>query len=1062
MAVIDARHKFPEGGPIDDVVFTKNEAIDYGRAFDEFRDRVIRWFPEALAPDTNIDFSDGAGAIRANGKFYAFRFADCIQKSLDTAIDQLVKKRTQIAGDAANRFAIYIICSLGNGTGGGTFFDIATMVKDLLSFRANVVKCFGVFIPGSVTRQGNPGRLNHRVAASGYASLLELQYEFNRQLPRESFRPIQHYSFEAWDGKDYIEYLAGRGQENLDLSSPIDVALILDRRDRNGLESSYPTLLNLAAEGVAQLVEGADADSRLVDALVQLPAGRRFGSFGAVRLSVPARRLLEFTSCRQALNSLAAGYDERPSFLGELLADETPDGRMVLRAKEAGYKKSADFFIEHILKIKETGEGGAADYNQLFDLFQGREEELLKQFGGISAGIEELSDAKEIVDKGEAIQRFVEKNTKDLKNTFVGRLCNGPDSLWEKTPGDPEKPLDAGVKWHIDQRVKRFVVAGAFGPLVRWLRVLRDHIENNYKSIEHERRQWLSGKPKEKDQLEGELKKIRREADSAWAFFRRGRLKEHFESFHQDGRNHFRYLLANAKIEAVERFYNLVLSHLEKLEGAAVRARSRFIEPRMRDYLEERLRLVTRELDVNLRQESTTEGLKAELFIGGDQAMREMLIEDVDKGQDTSRQAILSAMAEQNLELFIDGLGSDIADFSAIQLKEAPETDINALYDDYRNMLQKTAENRIEPFLQKRCRIDTLLEEEAKHQLQIYYEESVQAGDAVDPRKKQEIIQRIKDLADPVILEYIQGLDWKRDYKKAMEKAIDYFIAGKLFKVIAFATPQWSVVFQEKEHRELIRITFVTFNPRASRVSKAVEQMTTGLNLFGAGVQVKAQADEFVDARRIDIVQVELGGRLKSLAMDQELRPYSNAMLDMPGFSPHLTQQLHDVGLRFLDESGAKPAEGAIFLALAELYDLVASEAGNYRLTKGLEARHSEGKLLHRNFPADYKIGRGLAAVVNSLDSTEAEAVDLRTALRRTLWEELEKDAYGDGGERMPLTWRGVARRLNEHAGRLRGRANEVGDPEVAEILKKQAHGIEEQAAEIDRLQGKGKSSLFA
>ena len=1057
LAVIDARSRTPEGGPIDDVFFTRNDTINYGAAFDEFRDELNQWWPERIAPDDNVDYSDGCGAIRANGRFYNFRFSQNVQQTLRKAVESLITRTTFSSSTGAQKFTVYLVASLGNGTGGGTFMDVAAMIKHQLSYSAQVVRTIGVFIPASVTRHGNPGLLNLRVAGAGYGSLVEMQYEFNRTVPESDFRPHEAYTFRAWDGRDFTNFMPGRGQDDALLATPLDLALLLDRRDRRGLESQYPTLLNIASEGLAMMIEGADADSRLLDAVVATPAGKRFGSFGAARLAVPALRLLEFTTCAQTLRALSAGASDDAANWRHLFALTSPDQKHFLRGDDINASSSVSFFLEKVLQVKEMGEEGGEEINQLFDRFDGADAALLKEFEEIIRGIDQLTDAKRIVNKAAEISRFVEDNTRDLGKSRAEILVEGAVSLWLAKPTDPAQPVDAGVKWLIDAKVLEMVQAGAFGALVAWLQELKRQLEENRKSVEdYERRQWLAVESHRDIDVARTVQELQREADSILAFFKRGQLKEDVGMVRQDAKRKFEFLLWESKVEAVERFYDVVYSHVERLENAARSARNRLQDPRMTDLFENRLRMVTQELDVNLQQEVTSEGLKAEVFIGGDAVMREQLLADLENNNDTSTAAILRQLADQNALLFVDGLGSNASEFDAGVDAPAIRDAVN-LIEGFRGALEQVVEDDVAPFVGTRCRIDVLLETEARSMLEKYYRHVQLDADAVDKRPQQVILQQISDVADPSVLEYIQQLDWKSSKEAAMDTAVNYYIAGKLFKTIMYATPQWAIVPRELERRNLLAFTFVTYNGQASRVAQAVELMQNKLGLIPDNVNVKAQRDDYFDNRRIDIVFIEVGAELGMLEMDQEIPAYRYALHESVAFSPHITQQYHDLGLKYLQDSGAEAAEGAALIAMAELYGVVeADRTGNFKLAQDVAAKYEDGRVIYKSFETGFSIGpRGLGQTVDFLDSKEDDAVHLKAALKDLVGQAIDRDVYGVPGESEALGWDGAVGKVANRAGELRKRAASQQD-ELAELIERQADELDEVAAEMGRLRGKG------
>ena len=323
LAVIDAYDSTPENGDISNAIFYPNKPINFGNEFNDFKKDISEWWPVGVTPVNWVSFSDGCGAMRPYGRFFAFYFASKIKRTVEEATSSLVLKALGNTSGHALSFSIIVVGSLGNGTGGGIMLDVAAVARQQLSYVTKQITCLGIFIPSSVTRGGNTGLLAKRVAASGFASLLELQCEFNRVDDTADMRPSQPYKFVGWSGNDLVDFRPGGDDE---LSMPYDAVLLLDKRDRRGLEADYATLVNIASEGISMLA-GGDSDNRLVDAFTLAAGGaKRFGSLGAARLTIPGQAMLDYCAAihgKSALD-LARAASPKTEPWSELLADETP------------------------------------------------------------------------------------------------------------------------------------------------------------------------------------------------------------------------------------------------------------------------------------------------------------------------------------------------------------------------------------------------------------------------------------------------------------------------------------------------------------------------------------------------------------------------------------------------------------------------------------------------------------------------------------------------------------------------------------------------------------------
>jgi hypothetical protein len=1057
LGIIDARSTSPEGGPIQQTLFTPNPGIRFSASFDEFREELRSWWPEQITPDDAIDFSDGCGAIRANGRFFCFRFASAITDTLRKARETLLTKTLKGSGKLDTRFHVYLVGSLGNGTGGGIFMDVAAIAKHELAVCSTNVRVVGVFLPGSVTRWGNDGSLGARVAASGYAALLEAQQQFDRRVPSSPLRPDEDYVFRAWDGNDVIPFQPGYGLAEASSVPPIDMIFLLDRMDRQGLESTYPTLINVAAEGIAMLIEGADADARVLDAVVKTEQGRAFASFGCARLSVPAVQLLEYTVCRHAQATIALASSEDVTPWRSLFRFQSLDGQKVFAIPDDGawLAEATDFFLDAVLGVKESKGGEGALANQLLDRFAASDTQLRKSFDNLLSDVETLPAASDIVQKASEISIFVQRNTQDLQRIRLAALT-GPDSLWTMRPAPAQAPKEAGVKWIIDNQVSRFVRAGAFGALLSWLRELARQIRVHKTSLAHyERSKYLAETKHAELDVEQRAEELKREADTIFAFFKKARLREDVSDVGRGARKKFDFLLWRANIEACEGFYEVMLDHLDLLSRSVEKVLDRFSDKRLTAPIEHDLMRLQAELDINLKQEVTQQGLKVELFVGGDEAMREQLLQSVMSHSSTSPEAVLPALEAKHEAMFFDALGKDAERFG-LELK--PRSTTGELSERYRLRLLSVTKEKLETAIAQHCAIDRLLVAKAQAKLERYYELVILGSTAVDQRPAQHLLQELTEDTAPQVVDGLRQLDWRNQKARAMQTAVLQFIAGSVAKAVSFATPQWSLVRRERDLAALLRFTFLNYNAMET-IPEAIETMTK----LGLCPHVKGQLDPSLDPRRIDILSIEVGGHLSLLEQSTELQAYQRTLSEARAFTPHTTRQAHEMGLAFLRSQGKSPSNGSLWVALAEIYGLLDSDAqGHFRLAVDISGRSESGRVLFNSKNVGTRVGpRGLEALAGYLEGSETDAVMYVRTFKTLLWESMQREVHGEQGVSKAVGWGGVATKLRAGAARIRERAALQGGS-LATTLVRQADELERFAAELEPLPPRATPHLFS
>lgn len=1060
LAVIDARERTPEGGEIPGVKFQANAPLNFEDDYRQFQQHVESWWPTAVVPTSAVNFGAGCGAIRAYGRYFAFRYAPKIIRTIEDATAELVMKRRDTVGDRRLAFSVIVVGSLGNGTGGGTLFDVATIARHHLSYASDEVRCMGVFIPGAVTRKGNAGVLDRRVAASGFASLLELQYEFNRADKSSSLRPKDPYSFLAWNGITFSEFRAGRSEQ----VSPFESVLLLNETDRNGLTLGYESLINVAAEGISMLVEGGDQDFRLVDSMTMISnsGAKRFGSFGAARLTVPGDKMLSWAIGSHAISAVHAASGADVDKWRDLLADETPGDaeKKYLRRENATLDASVDFFIEHILKVKETTKNNVkegAAFNQLVDRFQLDDNRTLKEFDDIISDLDRLTDPKALVNRAIQIGNFVDERTEHLKARRTAALFGDEDSLWRR-PSDPADPASAGIKLLINERVMEFVRAGAFGLLAAWLEEFKNQIAVNSESISvYEKKQWLKDKRHKSIDLTKSLGELAREADGFFRMFRRNALLEGVGLVRQEARNKFEYLLWETKTEAVEAFYAEVDGHVEKLRAAAEAVARRLTGIEYTQHFANKRDRAAAALDEQ-HEATPSAGLKAEIFLGGDEEMRAELLELVRSGTSTTEREILQRLPAHGM-LFGDRIRSDAKSLGLVDVAQNLPDDAEVIARDFIVQLEARVNERIETIVTTHCSIDAVLESRAEHLLDLYRHARHEAGAKMRSRNFATVKSQIEKAAGRNTLELLEQLPWDHPEEDVRERGITLLIAGELNRLIAFATPQWSLTSEVLRTVHVTGHQFLTYPAAARWLPRAIKLME---QWRGHDVLLKAQESKFGDPMRIDTVFVEVGADVDVLRNESEVEAYRWAMYEERAFSPHLTRDYHEMGTRYLERSGQRAKQSDVILALAEEYGLVsADKIGHYKLKIEIKQKTDRKTVVYPNYAAGFSVGpRGLENVVATLDEREGEGRRLLTALKDLVYEAMKTEAFGTEDGR-GIGWSGVANRVGSRAGKLRARIEKENNPAVAEIVRRQAEGLDLLAAEIQDSQGRTVPKLF-
>ncbi|MDR7897166.1 tubulin-like doman-containing protein [Thermosynechococcus sp. JY1334] len=152
-------------------------------------DHILEWFPDQLIRNLSA-IEQGAGAVRAVGRFALFKNYDRVVRTLNLAHGRVV------GADAGALIArgievrpglrVFVAGSLCGGTGSGLFLDIGYILRRLFAESVPNFETYGYFVVSPDLYGGNDV-----VKANCYAALKELDYYtrkgtiFNAQYPGE-------------------------------------------------------------------------------------------------------------------------------------------------------------------------------------------------------------------------------------------------------------------------------------------------------------------------------------------------------------------------------------------------------------------------------------------------------------------------------------------------------------------------------------------------------------------------------------------------------------------------------------------------------------------------------------------------------------------------------------------------------------------------------------------------------------------------------------------------------------------------------------------------------------
>ncbi|MBI2943617.1 MAG: hypothetical protein HYY25_05405 [Candidatus Wallbacteria bacterium] len=143
-----------------------------------------RWYPAHAVRES---IGPGAGQVRAVGRLRLFKNMDLLRNVLEDRLRKITDKK-HIDADGAFRMAkakdadinVFIVTSVGGGTGSGMFLDMAYIVREVFRREKKRAILHGyLFMPDALA--GRTDEENERMNANGAAALRELDFFMDRK-----------------------------------------------------------------------------------------------------------------------------------------------------------------------------------------------------------------------------------------------------------------------------------------------------------------------------------------------------------------------------------------------------------------------------------------------------------------------------------------------------------------------------------------------------------------------------------------------------------------------------------------------------------------------------------------------------------------------------------------------------------------------------------------------------------------------------------------------------------------------------------------------------------------
>jgi hypothetical protein len=1087
IAVIDARHR-PEVQLGNRNVFMVNRsqpinfAVEHQKLMNS-RDRrslVKDWWPPHVAPDAGVNFMDGCGAKRTNGRF----FATYCDADIAAAIENALRRLMAIEGATGQQpdINVYVCASLGNGTGSGVFMQVAIIANDIVSASGLIPKINGFFVPSTTTapsvRAGSDRIAVPRVGANGVAALIELQYEFNRQgrfqaraggwtrHPRRGKGPLTHVG-----GHRTYECLSGP-----DVPAPFSWCFLVDAQSATGHLRTYDQVVDVASRSLFTLVSGADADYRLLDVLVLAPAP--FGSVGFMRLRAPMKEGREYMTLRLrqelAHRLRQPDPDARHPHLSLWIGNHAPcDGTIAA---------SVPYFVQRIAEIEETD---ATD--QLLDRIR-----AVLPLDPAAAG--ELGTPTEPAHMDQ-FRAGIDSHLGACRaavETFIEGILNGRGAVPTETELDRLTPearqaqeQAMGFRALLRRKViEPLVDAGEFGLLLRWSEALKAAITAcrlSVSRIEHNRVQQTGSRAD--GAIDQYIAQAQESADHLLSYFSAGKRRDLLQTAATMLRQYMSDGRALIAAEAALRIYRTIENDLDRLANVLREARDGVASALFDSRIQHQLEGATGALETDRAGDK-----RAELVLGGRSEIELAIAESLAASADSGH-GVAAAMAElaARHRAIIAHIASRIGASNLVHLPVgAPPVSVGWM-GTYAADLVATLERRTNDVLVRHLSLTELLEARCSRLVDEYLEVGLPARhagivslDRLAQERTSEMRSLVGDQFEEMNEELLAAYDPQRRSvtEQARDSAIRRALGAELRRLAGKAVVCWKRnpgLDDPITKHTALRLR----KPRGGRLSQVLTDFASERNFHINGRDTN-------DPTRIDILAVEVGAFLENLTqslVDPHEQHYEDCLDPSSslgsGFSPHTSIEYLEAGrsfLAFLTGDQDLIGGGACLLALASaeypeqpaVLRYVTENDGTFSVAREILVSGmvvaSAGRKLD---------GKGIAAVTAALDlqsyepgdSVRLEAAEaLREGLADCLWSDIHALIFGcaERPEIKPVGLAKVCTWLSQQAAQIEVAAGEGGE-DVAQTaaLRRQASELRSLATTLRTSRGEERPALL-
>ena len=297
----------PSGNRINIAAFDKQKVMEgYRRSKDS---QALQWLDYAYNPRPG--FKPGAGQIRVESRLGFFYNSTTIRERLSQLVRVSLAPGITWRQSNPPKYNVHIYCSLGGGTGSGSFLSMAYLITDVIHRQDWQPRLMGNFLLSTLLKGRVGPELANDTHANSYAALKEMEH-----LTKLDYPQIKE---EGRTSEPFV-YCRGRGSVDIPrvMSRPFFMSWIIDQPAHISISDPEKTVadasyLQVFTPVLDELSSELDNYEKRLDSLTRFPGELRnigqgytknFGAFGVAACILPAEDLLQYSALRFAAEAI--------------------------------------------------------------------------------------------------------------------------------------------------------------------------------------------------------------------------------------------------------------------------------------------------------------------------------------------------------------------------------------------------------------------------------------------------------------------------------------------------------------------------------------------------------------------------------------------------------------------------------------------------------------------------------------------------------------------------------------------------------------------------------------